>query len=214
VGDSVLSYGGRVGYEDAGDSANTQVSIHQYGDQRLVFEVRGLKTAALRGAKVGVIFYGTEGTLVIGSYAGGVVFDKDGNMTKKFSGGGDHFDNFLTAVRSRKTSDLNADIHEGHLSSALCHLGNISYRLGESIVGKEVEERLTGDAEALATFERFGRHLEDNKVSLAKTKLSFGRKLAIDGKAETFTGRGVENATAMLTREYRKGFVVPDAKDV
>jgi predicted dehydrogenase len=214
VGDSVLSYGGRVGYEDAGDTANSQVSIHQYGKQRLVFEVRGLKTAALRGAKVGVIFYGTEGTLVIGSYAGGVVFDKEGNMIKKFSGGGDHFGNFLTAVRSRKTSDLNADILEGHLSSALCHLGNVSYRLGESIVGKEVEERLQGDAEALLTFERFGRHLEDNKVMLAKTKLSFGKKLALDSKQEVFTGRGVENANAMLTREYRKGFVVPDSKDV
>jgi hypothetical protein len=90
----------------------------------------------------------------------------------------------------------------------------VSYRLGESIVGKEVEERLQGDAEALLTFERFGRHLEDNKVMLAKTKLSFGKKLALDSKQEVFTGRGVENANAMLTREYRKGFVMPDSKDV
>jgi len=50
----VLSYGGRFGYQDAGETANTQVSIHDYGDKQIIFEVRGLKTDKLRGAGVGV----------------------------------------------------------------------------------------------------------------------------------------------------------------
>ena len=44
LSNSVFSYGGRLGYEDAGDTANTQMIIHDYGDQALVFEVRGLTT--------------------------------------------------------------------------------------------------------------------------------------------------------------------------
>jgi hypothetical protein len=56
-----VSYGGRLAYEDAGDTANTQVVVHDYGDKSLVFEVRGLPTDTLRGAGVGVIFEGTDG---------------------------------------------------------------------------------------------------------------------------------------------------------
>ena len=48
---AVLSYGGRVGYEDAGQTANTQVVMHDYGDKSLVFEVRGLKTDDYHGAR-------------------------------------------------------------------------------------------------------------------------------------------------------------------
>ena len=60
----VIAYGGRLGYEDAGDVANTEVGIFEFGDKTMVFEVRGLKTDPLRGASVGVIFYGSEGYVV------------------------------------------------------------------------------------------------------------------------------------------------------
>jgi hypothetical protein len=63
------------------------------------------------------------------SYSGGVAFDLKHQQIKRFSGGANHFANFLKAVRSRKQTDLNAPVLEGHISSALCHLGNISYRL-------------------------------------------------------------------------------------
>jgi predicted dehydrogenase len=214
LGRSVVSYGGRLGYEDAGETANTQICIHDYGDKKLVFEVRGLKTDALKGAKVGVIFYGSDGYVVLPSYDGGAAFDLKGNMVKAFKGGGDHFDNFLVAVRSRKHTDLAADIEEGHLSSALCHLGNISYRLGEPAGAKEAEDRLQGDSEAIETFDRFASHLGDNGVSLEKTKLQFGRRLTLSDAGETFTGSDAAQANAMLTRDYRKPFVVPDTKDL
>ena len=71
LADSAIAYGGRLGYEDAGDVANTEVGIFEFGDKTLVFEVRGLKTDPLRGAKVGVIFYGSEGYVVLTSYTGG-----------------------------------------------------------------------------------------------------------------------------------------------
>lgn len=217
VGYSVISYGGRFGYEDAGETANTQVNIHDYGDKTLVFEVRGLKTAPYKTAGVGVIFHGTKGYLALNSYSGGSVFDFDGKEVHKFSGGGDHYDNFVQAVRSRKSEDLAADILEGHISSALCHLGNISYRLGEHVSVAEAKDRLQrvkAKADALETFDRFTSHLGDNKVDLELSKLHFGATLAIDPKSETFTGPGSDRAAPMLSREYRKGFEVPSAANV
>ncbi|HXY35321.1 MAG TPA: Gfo/Idh/MocA family oxidoreductase [Planctomycetaceae bacterium] len=216
IGTSVLSYGGRLGYEDAGESANTQVSIHEYPNgKRLVFEVRGLKTAPLRGATVGVIFYGTDGYVVVPSYTGGVAFDLKHQPVKKFGGGKSHFANFLAAVRSRKTSDLNADVLEGHISSALCHLGNISYRLGEPIDGKDAAERLGADKEAWETFDRFEEHLWYNDVAIKDSPLvRFGKKLAINPTSETFVGNSSSEANAFLTRDYRKPFVVPSESEL
>jgi hypothetical protein len=213
----VFSYGGRFGYVDAGETANTQVVVHDYGKKSLVFEVRGLSTAPLKGANVGVIFEGTEGYVVMTSYDSGTAFDKDGKMVTSFKGGADHFANFLTAVRSRKIKDLNADIEEGHLSSALCHLGNISYRLGQELSAADamakVEAFKTTD-NAKETFERTIAHLKDNRVDLDAIKIQTGASLAFDPKTETFPGDGMEKANAMLTREYRAPFIVPAAGKV
>src|SRR5262249_44657714 len=137
---AVFSLGGRFGYVDDGETANTQVCVFDYGDCQLIFEVRGLPTDTphkdFKGKKgdnfVGNIFYGSEGYLICPSYTGGTAFANDGTVIKTFNGGENHFGNFIKAVRSRKKEELNAEIEEGHLSSALCHLGNISYRLGET----------------------------------------------------------------------------------
>ncbi len=210
LSDWVLSYGGRVGYEDAGDTANTQMIVHGYGDQALVFEVRGLVTEPYKGANVGIIIEGADGYLVMTSYDDGAAFDPDGKIVQEFTGGGDHFGNFVAAVRSRNHEDLNADIEEGHLSSALCHLGNISYRLGEPLSVPQIEERLQDlkSAEhAVASYERFKEHLAHNKLDLDTLKLGYGVKLDFDPASETFKDNS--QADAMLTREYRAPFVVP-----
>ncbi|MCH7686775.1 MAG: Gfo/Idh/MocA family oxidoreductase [Planctomycetes bacterium] len=213
LGHGVVSYGGRLSYTDAGETANTQVSIFDYGDRKLVFEVRGLETDSLRGAKVGVIFHGSDGYVVINNYSGGAAFDLDGNEVKKFDGRGDdyHYANFIDAVRSRKKEDLNADILEGHLSSALCHLGNVSYRLGSQVSIQEAERLIGGNADDIETLERTAEHLSRNGVDLESAKIGFGAKLTLDGKKEVFTGELASKANPMLTREYRKGFEVPAA---
>ena len=207
---SVFSYGGRFKYTDAGDTANTQVVVHDYGDKCLVFEVRGLKTDNYKDAKVGVIFEGSEGYLAVTSYDAGAAFDKDGKMVEKFRGGADHYANFLKAVRSRKHTDLNADILEGHLSSALCHLGNIAYQLGGQMTAADAHAALKSyksPDNLVDTFERFDEHLSQNEVDLAKTPIRFGPPLAFDPAKETFPAN--EKANKMLTREYRDPFVVP-----
>jgi len=96
--------------------------------------------------------------------------------------------------------DLNADIEQGHLSSALCHLGNVSYRLGETISAADMQKQLDGDDEALKTFERVTNHLQENNVDLAQAQLRGGAQLTLDGKKEIFTGDLAKIATPHLTR--------------
>jgi hypothetical protein len=215
---SVMSVGGRFGYVDDGETANTQLCLFDYGDSELIFEVRGLESIspypgkvaeAKKGSNfVGNIFYGDKGIVVCPSYTGGVVLDKDLNVVKKFSGGEDHFGNFITAVREDKREILNGEILEGHLSSALCHLGNISYRLGVEKPMSEVKE-FTQNKDAQEAFDRMMQHLKDNNVDLTKAVGRVGPVLPIDPKKERFTGSN-SKANEMLFREYRSGFEVKD----
>jgi predicted dehydrogenase len=226
---SVLSYGGRVGYEDAGETANTQVAMYDYGDRTLVFEVRGLpKKKDVKGVtNAGVVYYGTKGYAVHGgrdltdrrSPETIVAFDLDGKPIRTFANRerelvANHVENFLKAVRSRNVSDQNADIEEGHLSSALCHLGNVSYRLGEMMPVSEVQKRLEHARlkdECLETLERVKVYLSDNKLSPDSTQFRYGTLLKVDGKSEKFIGPDSKMANPLLTREYRKGFEVPSS---
>ncbi len=214
IGDSALAYGGRLGYEDAGNTPNTQVSIHGFGDKTLVFEVRGLETPSLNGSKIGVIFYGSDGYLVSTSYGGGTVFDPNGAKVKSFNEGSDryHFANFLKGVRSRKASDLNGDILQGHLSSALCHLGSVSYALGETTSAAAMAERFKSNSEASSTFGRVREHLAANGIKAENQKMTLGQSLKINSDSETFVGNAA--ADRLLTRDYRKPFVVPSAGQV
>ena len=123
-------------------------------------------------------------------------------------GGQDNFANFITAVRSRKTEDLNAHVLEGHISSALCHLPNISLRLGEKQPFSKKNKFFGQNKVAGEYLERMQDHLKDNGVKLDETEYMVGRHLKFDGKTESFVGD--DEANAMLTREYRKPFEVPE----
>lgn len=204
---SVYSFGGRYGYTDQGETPNTLCSVFDYGDTRLIFEVRGLPGPGLTGVTIGDIVYGSEGYVVFTSnYGAAAAFDKDGNKTAEFQGGGNHFSNFVQGVKSRQMSDLNAPVVEGHLSSALCHLGNISYRLGTQIPASEVEKSLKTDSDKDA-FTRFTQHLTENQVPISDRKVQMGRFIELDPKKESV--RKDKAAEKLLTREYRAPFVVP-----
>jgi predicted dehydrogenase len=211
---SVVSVGGRFGYVDDGETANTQISVFDYGDSELIFEVRGLKTDDLMGAKIGVIFYGSDGYVVCPTYDSGIVYDKDHKKVKEFTTPKEvrndnvHFANFVQAVRSGKSSDLNGEILEGHLSSALCHLANVSYQLGTMQPFSKQSKAFGDDKDAVETLERTAEHLKENRVPLDETSYRLGRRLTIEPKKETFIGD--QEANALLTREYRKPFVVPE----
>ncbi len=173
----------------------------------MIFEVRGLTTDPYRGAAVGNVFHCAEGYLVCTSYSRAAAYRPDGELIRVFDGGADHFGNFIGAVRSRRREDLNADILEGHLSSALCHLANISFRLG-TVAPLDRRGSLFGsDAAANETLSRTIAHLSNNRVPLDDSNLQVGRRLTIDSQAERFVNDA--QANALLTREYRPGFAVP-----
>lgn len=213
LGRTVISFGGRFGYTDAGQTPNTQVCVFDFGDKTIISETRGLKTAPFRPdfKGVGTIFEGTNGII-----AGSSLFDPDGKLVSTFEGKGEnHFANFLAAVRSRKREDLKAEILEGHQSSALCHIGNISWRLGRSASPEEVRAALTrlpASVKVLETFDRTTQHLQDNKVDLQQTQLTLGPLLALDSQREAFVAN--PQADALLTREYRRPFVVPAENEI
>ena len=235
---SVISYGGRLGYQaersddnyvDAGDTANTEVSIYNYGDKCIVFETRGLSVddsqdeeinklfQSNRDNKIGVIFYGSDGYLVQESYTHCIVYDKTLQPIKEFTGGGSHFRNFVDACLSRKAEDLHAAAREGHLSAGLSHLGNISYYLGENNrVSIEEAKQILADVQSgddnQATLERTRQHLIDNGVDLAKYPISMGPLLKFDPDKEVFPDS--PEATALVSRQYRPGFVCPTAEQV
>ncbi|MEK7676369.1 MAG: Gfo/Idh/MocA family oxidoreductase [Verrucomicrobiota bacterium] len=210
LGRAVLSCGGRLGYTDAGQTPNTPVCVFDFGDQTIVSETRGLKTAPFR-FKDGWIFEGSKGFIV-----GTSLFDPDGKLVSTFSGKSEsHFANFLKAVRSGNRADLNADILEGHQSTALCHIGNISWRLGRAVSPGELREelgKLKVHDNVRKTFDRTVEHLRENKVDLEQTKLTLGALLHPDPEREAFVGD--PRADAFLTREYRKPFVVPGEAEI
>ena len=111
-------------------------------------------------------------------------------------------------MRSRKHTDLNADILEGHLSSALCHTGNISIRLGQNQSPDEIKEEIKRNDVAMEALDRMLEHLAANGVNLKETPLTMGQFLRMDPKKETFVRNNAANE--MLTRRYREPYVVPD----
>jgi len=152
---TVMSSGGRFGYSDDGQTPNTQIVVFEFDDCELQFEVRGLLTNDEAKVKIGDLFYGTEGILAITSYTTWQTY-----LGPKMepgpggSGGGDHFANFLQAVKSRDVKSLNGPIEEGHYSSAYCHLGNVAYRLGRKLHINPSTESFVNDPEADAMLTR------------------------------------------------------------
>ena len=213
----VTCIGGRFGYEDDGETPNTQIAVFDYGDSQLMFEVRGLETdkyvppglepdkAKSAGEGIGNVVHCKDGFI-----AGSNAYDLKGNRipidVKDDGRSMNHFRNFIEAIKTGEHEKLNADVLDGHLSSALCHLANISYRLGE-------QRPITKDdpftvEEGNEAFNRTRKHLAENGVDLSKTQLTVGRTLSFDPKNEKFVGD--PEADKLLTREYRKPFVVPE----
>ncbi len=218
----VLCLGGRFGYDDDAETANTQITFYDYKPVPIIFEVRGLparkNTTAMdnfRGVRIGIIIECENGYFA-GSGGGGWIYDNNNQKVKQFpgSGGGGHAKNFIEAVRSRKTTDLNAPVIEGHLSSALCHLGNISYRLGQKTEQQIILEQLKSNNALLQTFRQFQDHLSANWVDLNLDLVTLGATLDLDPSKEQFIPNKEYDlsywANAYLKDEYRKPFIVPD----
>ena len=218
---AVGAFGGRFGYDDDGDTPNTLTMLLAYDPVPILFEVRGLPRDQAtqesgwngggmdryKGSAIGATLECEGGWLHLPNYSTAVAYDKDGKEIEKWSGAEDHFANFVAAVRARSVETLNADILEGHLSSSLCHLGNISYLRGKELGADKVRAELGDLKVARDAFERMATHLDANGVDLGKRRPALGAWLEFDPRAERFTSD--DEANALLTRDYRAPFVVP-----
>ena len=116
-------------------------------------------------------------------------------------------------MRSRKKEDLNAEIEQIHYSSAWCHLGNISWRLGQEDNYKrgEAGQRVKDFQPWNDVIADFHEHVKANEIDLAKYDVRLGQELLVDPEKETFVGESATpKALGLLTREYRKGYEVPE----
>jgi predicted dehydrogenase len=161
----VASVGGHFMFDDDQETPNTIISSYFYPEEgkkgkMLVFETRHWITnheAELgKGAdnEIGNLFLGSNGYMTMDGSGYTTYIGKDRTPGPSASQAADHFANFIEAVRSRKRETLNAEAEEGHYSAALCHLGNISYRLGRSLDFDPKQEKFVSDAEANAMLSR------------------------------------------------------------
>ncbi len=180
----IRSGGGYFGEESSQETPNVHSTIFEYADGKILeFGTRGGYTNDEGTQRIGNLFYGTKGWVWIDgdgrkwqSYLGRKEDKGPGaDVPKEKSGSGSdplvltsteypHYQNFIDAIRANDPKMLACDIVEGHLSSTLPHLANISYRVG--------------------------------------------RALTFDGKTETIVGDA--EASKLLTREYRKPYVIPE----
>lgn len=145
---------------DAKETPEVLTTAFVYPEENKIieFEVRPWITNSEQGAKVGNIFYGSEGYLVVEGYNRYKTYmGKDGKPGKSAKGGDPlpaHFENFFECVRSRDASKLNGPVETAATSSALAHLGNISYRLGRRLDFDPKSQRFVNDSEADAMLTR------------------------------------------------------------
>jgi hypothetical protein len=204
----VLSLGGRFLFGDDGETPNTQLALLEYDPGPLViFELRNLPSE--KGPK-------TVGSKIKGERGQSGLPGPTGEYRGKGNYGGHqgHMFNFISAVRSRNVDDLRADVLEGHLSTALVHMANISYRLGTEHSAQEAAEVIKDrGAEAVEAFGRFREHLIANGVDFSKTKVLVGPWLEMDPETERFVGSSelVGRANALARGTYRKPFVIPES---
>jgi predicted dehydrogenase len=213
----VLSIGGRFVVNDAADCPNTQICYYDYPDVPLLYEVHNLRAAkgsnevpTFRGIESGrtAAAFDCEGGLAIITF-GGKILDHQGKLVKKFEGGHEieHFANFIEAVKANDPKLLHAEIAEGHLSTSICHAGNISLRLGRKAPAAEIRQT-TRDIPAFnELFEGMVKHLKAHELDVDSPTITLGQWLEPVAGEERFKDNPAANE---LVRGFsREPFTVP-----
>lgn len=185
----ISTAGGHFMFDDDQQTPNDLIAVFEFpnplggGDKKkiLQFEVRhwitnreGINSENVKETgytymvsadnSVGNLFYGSKGFMTKNVNEWQTFYGKERVTGEKGSGLGDHYANFVNAIRANDQNLAKGDIRDGFYSCAIMHLGNISYRLGKTLEFDPVKMKFINAPEA----------------------------------------------DALLTRQYRKPFVVPD----
>ena len=205
----VMSIGGRFTFNDAGDVPNTQLMYYDYPSAPILYEVHNLRAGKDSKSMPSFRGHGVDTCVQCeGGYAmmhAGLVCDNQGKELKRFSGKEDPFGNFIGALRSGKREDLNAEVLEGHLSTNICHAGNISYRLGQRASAADVRAQI-GDLPVFQEMvDRYLEHIKAHDIDPGESIL--GPWLECDTDQECFKDN--VRANELVKGFYRKPFEVP-----
>jgi predicted dehydrogenase len=149
--ESISAAGGKYLWNDCKETPEVLSTTYNYPKQGKVIqmEVRPWMTNKEDGVEVGNIFYGDKGYMVINGYNDYKTFlGKNREPGPARNAGGDHYKNFVDAVRAKDKSMLNGPVETAHLAASIAHLGNISYRLGRTLQFDPTKEVFIGDKEA------------------------------------------------------------------
>jgi predicted dehydrogenase len=213
----VMSIGGRFLFNDAGNVPNTQIICYDYPEAPILYVIYNLPKSKefltpekwntqpdFKGAKGVGVSVQCEGGYTMGTEA----FDLEGNKIRSFSGREDHFANFIKALRSGRREDLNAEIIEGHRSTNICHVGNISYRLG-TIASVEEQRKQVADGDIVCWREMHNTYIKYlNGLGVDPDTSTMGPWLECDSERECIKDN--PKANEIVKGFYRKGFEVPE----
>jgi predicted dehydrogenase len=213
---AVTALGGRLYWDDAGETPNTMVAYYDYQPAPLIAEVHnlaekpGARTAGeFRGLQHGFIIECENATVLGANHV--EVRDRDGKVVEqqKEKEGKLHPANFVDAVRSGSRAGLTCPLEVGHVSCGLALQGNVSYHLGSTGADRLAEIRDDSDAETKGTIDRMLGHLDDLGIESCRSRLTVGPALTFDPQSEHFTGPQADEANRLLRRAgYREPFVV------
>lgn len=215
----ILGGGGRVAWNDAGETPNVHFVYFDTGVIPVVIGLTNLPAAPDQkgspdrpGPASGYVVY-CEGGRFEGQRGSGTAYDNEGKPIRRFrgnSGMGHHQQNFIDCVRSRDASKLNTEVQVGHHSTGWCNLANIACRVGLPFSSAAAGVVTADQGIWRGLLSEMESHLRAHSIPLTGDPLRLSQILTLDVDRELFIGDHADQANALLRRTCRSGFDVPE----
>jgi len=130
--------GGKLFFiDDDQEWPDTMLINYEYPAHILQYEMRLWSRPKLYGLTEGAAIFGENGWILV-SNSSWKAYDAAGQLVQQGETSGAqaqqaHIRNFLDAVRNRSRESLNQEIYQGHVSTVMCHGGNIAWRTGKKL---------------------------------------------------------------------------------
>ena len=215
----IMGGGGRVAWNDAGDTPNVHFVYFDTGEIPTIIGLTNMtagpnekKSPAHPGPGSGYIAY-CEGGRFEGQRGKAVAYDQDGQVIREFKGNSGnrlHQQNFIDCCRSRDASALNTDVEMGNLSTGWCNLANIAFRAGD-VYTPAAAEALAQEIPIWGELhQEMKQHLAAHQVDIGGGEVQLSGMLEFDVEQGQFVGEKAPQANAFLKREYRAPYEVPE----